>query len=200
MVGKDDDSILDGENGFPKWNSEFTMQSIDEIYEWVVANARKQIDWYSRKIPHKRTFSLLARILVLFFAAIGIICPLLDIFQPPIKNDLSTCLRIDVLKLGYLAFAQAGIIVMFDKYFGLSSGWMRFIETKLKLEEHLKMFYLDWAGLKARNISDAELITHMKTFLQQVEGLVSHESALWIREFKSNLASIDDLVKKNKGH
>jgi hypothetical protein len=32
----------------------------------------------------------------------------------------------------------------------------------------------------------------------QVESLVSHESALWIREFKSNLSSIDDMVKKDK--
>jgi hypothetical protein len=95
-------------------------------------------------------------------------------------------------------FALAGIIVMCDKYFGLSTGWMRFIETKLKLEEALKAFYLDWAELSARKAGEAEMITKMKGFVLQVESLVSHESALWIREFKTSLSSIDDMVKKNK--
>jgi|WetSurMetagenome_2_1015567.scaffolds.fasta_scaffold333277_1 hypothetical protein len=198
MAGKDDKTIHDRGSHFPKWNHDASQQSVNDIYEWVIGNALMQIDWYSKKLPHKRFFSLRGRFLVLFCAAIGILCPLLDASQPAVNLRLSECFRLDFLKIGYIAFALAGIIVMCDKYFGLSTGWMRFIETKLKLEEALKAFYMDWAELSARKAGEAEMITKMKGFVLQVESLVSHESALWIREFKSNLSSIDDMVKKNK--
>jgi hypothetical protein len=70
MAGKDEDRT-DMVNDFPNWDREFPQQSVDAIYEWGIANARLQIDWYARKIKHKRFYSVGARKLSLLFVAIA---------------------------------------------------------------------------------------------------------------------------------
>ena len=63
---------------FPKMNEKDPQSSIDAIYEWVVDNAKNQIEWYDKKRPHKRLWSQGTRIITLLLFGIGIICPLID--------------------------------------------------------------------------------------------------------------------------
>lgn len=177
---------------FPKMDENDPQASIGAIYDWVVDNAKDQIRWYDRKRPHKRLWSQGTRIITLLLFGLGIVCPLVATGQEGGG--------INYLKMGYVMMASAGAIVLFDKFFGLSTGWMRFMETQLKLEESLKEFYHDWALLELQdNPADKHLnkLEALKRFTMDVEKLVQRETRSWANEFTANITNIDELINKH---
>lgn len=196
LFSKEEKPIRD----FPRFDENDIQASISAIYDWVVDNAKDQIAWYDRKRPHKRLWSQGTRIITLLLFGFGIICPLID-------TGLSTCnppqdqCSTNFLKLGYVLIASAGAIVLFDKYFGLSTGWMRFMETQLKMEEGLKEFYHDWALLELQENSDENDLNKLQTlkqFTMKVEQLVQIETRSWAKEFTANISNIDEMINKNR--
>jgi hypothetical protein len=96
----------------------------------------------------------------------------------------------------------AAACVGFDKFFGFSSGWMRYISTKITLERMLGEFRLDWAMMVAKfgpNPPTADqvqlMIQRIKEFLSGVTTQVEQETQAWVLEFKTNLAEIEKSAK-----
>ncbi|MEJ2200268.1 MAG: SLATT domain-containing protein [Desulfuromonadaceae bacterium] len=183
---------------FPKMDEKDPPAAIDAIYDWVVDNAKDQISWYAKKRPHKRIWSQGTRIFTLLLFGAGILCPLIapGLFTGDVSPGAG---RIDFLRMGYVLIAAAGGIVLFDKYFGLSTGWMRFMETQLKLELSLKEFYHDWILLELQDDPSKNLkkLEAMKRFTLEVEQLVQRETRSWASEFTANLSNIDEMINKN---
>jgi hypothetical protein len=97
--------------------------------------------------------------------------------------------------------AAAGAIVLFDKFFGLSTGWMRFMETRLNMEETLNAFYHDWAILQIRGAEErdyVQLLEKIKDFTFRIERLVLNETKAWTSEFKTSISNIDEMINKGK--
>ena len=118
---------------FPDWDEEDIEKSLEKIYQWVIQNIKSQIEWYGKKRKPKRIASQLLRAFSIFFAIIGTLCPLIDATKILDKLVIG--------QWGYIAFALAAAFIGFDRYFGLSTGWMRFISTQLSLEKLLKEYF-----------------------------------------------------------
>jgi hypothetical protein len=73
---------------------------------------------------------------------LGLLCPLLDAAGKDCALSLFN-FTTSFLHLGHLLIGLAGVIMLYDRTFGLSTGWMRFIETQMKLEKALIEFRLD---------------------------------------------------------
>ena len=105
-------------------------------------------------------------------------------------------------ELGYVAAALAAGFIAFDRYFGLSTGWIRFIGTELALEGGLDELRYDWVALLAKTrgampTSDEvqTMIQRLRTFIVFVNSQTQQETQAWVMEFQTNLADLEKAAK-----
>ncbi|MBI4552389.1 MAG: SLATT domain-containing protein [Candidatus Latescibacteria bacterium] len=183
------------EKEFPLWDQAKPAESLMLVYQWTIQKARAQIHWYENRRWAKRVGSQWLRILTILFTAIGALCPLIDATKI-VQNTLS------LGQWGYVSLALAAAFVSYDRYFGLSTGWMRNIITQMSLEKALNELQYDWAillaqhqGLQPPQDRSRILLQRLKEFSLQVDALVRQETDAWVTEFQSNLAELEKLLK-----
>jgi hypothetical protein len=183
---------------FPEWDTSDPPQSLAQAYQWAVQNAQSQIDWYANRRQPKKHGSQWLRTLAIILAGIGALCPLLDAAIP----DNAGMLLSQLAQWGYVSIALAAALVGYDKFFGLSSGWMRYMVTELSLQRTLREFQYDWSILTAQKAqqsppqnSAATLIQRLKDFTLQVETLVRQETDAWVTEFQANISELEKMLQ-----
>jgi hypothetical protein len=178
---------------FPKWDNSRPDESLEAAYGWAVENARAQIAWYAQQRRPKRKGSQRIRALAIAFGAIGGLFPLVD---AALQDSLM------LGQWGYVVIASAAALVLYDKFFGLSSGWMRYMVTELSLQRALREFQYDWNILIAQQQPSKDnavaLLQRLKDFSLQIETLVKQETDAWVAEFQTNLSELDTMVKTEK--
>lgn len=175
-------------NSFPGWDAtQDPAVSINRLYDWTTRETEDMISWYSQRRLPRKFGSQLIRVLVIAFSGAGALCPFLDATKVFPKLDLG--------EWGYVFFGLAAAIFLFDKFFGLSSGWMRFMVTTLQLERALKEFQFDWVELNIRKASPHKFVERLKTFALLVNNLVQQETTQWVSEFTNNIEALDKLIK-----
>lgn len=195
---------MDTRHTFPLWDDHDPNASLQRLYEWTVDNTRDQIDWYDRKRRPKRILSQWLLGISVLLGGIGILCPLIESACKECRIPFFDC-SVSFLHLGYIVIALAGIIILFDRVYGLSTGWMRFMETQMKLEQYLKEFCLDWARAVAVKVPEEkmdehqqELLSQLRDFTHRVAELVMNETIAWKLEFRQNLSEIDKMLERGK--
>jgi hypothetical protein len=183
---------------FPEWDTSDPSQSLAQAYQWAVQNAQSQIDWYANRRQPKKHGSQWLRTLAIILAGIGALCPLLDAAIP----DNAGVLLSQLAQWGYVSIALAAALVGYDKFFGLSSGWMRYMVTELSLQRTLREFQYDWSILTAQKAQQsppqnnaATLIQRLKDFTLQVETLVRQETDAWVTEFQANISELEKMLQ-----
>lgn len=179
---------------FPNWDASKPDESLTLIHQWATKKTQDQIEWYESRRKSKRAGSQWLRTLSIFFAAIGALCPLFDATN--IVSD-----KILLGQWGYISIALAAAIVGYDRYFGLSTGWMRYVVTQLSIEKVLAEFQYDWIILIAQQQSQQtpqsalSLLQKLKDFSLQVDTLVKQETDAWVTEFQSNISELEKTLK-----
>jgi hypothetical protein len=186
-----------------KWTTDDEIQvSIGELYQYAEANANGSIVWYGKQKRRKARMSRVLRGLAIILTIAGGLTPIVaalglqNIGTPPGR-------QIQVGQLGYLLLGLAAACVGFDKFFGFSSGWMRYLGAKMAIERALSEFRLDWAMTVAKfrenpptNDQVQLMIQRVKDFLLTVNNHVEQETQAWVSEFKTNLAEIEKSAKE----
>jgi hypothetical protein len=179
---------------FPKWDNNRSDESLEKAYEWAIENTRAQIAWYAQRRQPKKRGSQWLRALSIALAAIGGLFPLVDAAMPDSQMMFG--------QWGYVAIALAAALVLYDRFFGLSSGWMRYMVTELSLQRALREFQYDWNILIAQQQPSKDnavaLLQRLKDFSLQIETLVKQETDAWVAEFQTNLSELDTMVKTEK--
>ena len=179
------------------WKTEADIEtSINALYRYAEAMADESIHWYWKAKRSNARWSRFLRVGAIGFAALGGLAPIvssLDWFSQ--SSHL-------IGQLGYISLGLAAACVGFDKFFGFSSGWMRYVLTAMIQQEALSAFRLDWAilsaqlGEKTLNIDEVKpMIQRVKDFVQQIDQSVEQETEAWAAEFQTNLANIDRVAQ-----
>jgi hypothetical protein len=165
--------------------------------EIIFADAMKKIkdhrEWYRFKASGKRGLSKTIRAFAIIIAGIGTVCPLLDATQA--LEGVTNLSR-----WGYVAFGVAAIFVGFDRFFGVSSGWTRYIMAMQTIDKVSSTFELDWklkiiemGGVEhLSKEQQIELIQMVKSMVVAVSEIVERETQNWANDFQS---SLNELVK-----
>lgn len=105
-------------------------------------------------------------------------------------------------QIGYIFLALAAACVGFDKFFGFSSGWVRFMTTEMAIQQDLAEFQMDWMLLMAemgekQPSSDMiqKVLLRLKEFRLQIIRRISQEMQMWAGEFNSNLLQLEKSVQ-----
>ena len=159
------------------------------LYRYVEDRATAAADWYLRHKRGKKRWSRGLRVLAIVLAAAGGIQPLVDAATPGSGPA----------EWGYVLLALAAACVGFDRFFGLSSGWMRDILAAQAIQRRLEAFRFEWAAANLRDSGQPpaapervrRALALIRRFEQEVAGVVERETNDWVLEFQSGLAQLE---------
>lgn len=200
MSKKDERKDVSNENLF-KWD-DYKGKTFDEalpaIYSHAVKIADSMRTWYWKSIMKIRPFSRGIRLVTVIIFIIGTILPILaGLINKP--NE-----RLEFTQLGVVALAIAGLLQIADRYFGWSSGWMRYITTVTAMENLTRKFELEWAkyiidkGNAIGNGDTKPLFDIAVRFEDEISKMQSDETDKWVVEFNSSNALLGELIKSQR--
>ena len=177
------------------WKETDIDGSLTILRRYVEGEAQTQIDWYRAKGQRKASVSTALRFSAILLFVLGGLVPIAKAMLTP---DTVSQLGFDFGQVGYLLIAIAAGCVAMDRFFGYSTGWIRYMTTGLALAKSLEEFRLEWARLIARLRGDApgeadldRLILTCETFSLAIRAQVERETHAWVAEFESNLAQLE---------
>ena len=175
------------------WAPEECEASIDATFRHVQQDALEAIRWYAKARRPKRRLAVSARLLaVLLLGGAGIL-PLIDVAIPGVT--------IPGIWVTLLAAGAAGVLA-FDRFHGGSTGWIRYIQSELKIRDALETFELDWEAERATwggGPPTADQVQSMlrraKRFAMAINRIVQEETAAWVDEFQRSISQIDEALR-----
>jgi SMODS and SLOG-associating 2TM effector domain 2 len=183
------------------WKDPDVENSLIELRQYVEKQAQKQSAWYYAKKTRKARVSIVLRFVSILLFVMGGLVP---IIKATLLPDVIKNLPFDFGQAGYLLIAVAAGCVGLDRFFGYSTGWIRYITTAMAIEKSLEEYRMEWA----RNIAKLrggppneqqldQLIQTCETFSLAIKTQVEQETKAWVAEFQSNLTQLEkDLQAK----
>ncbi|GGQ37994.1 hypothetical protein GCM10010266_71720 [Streptomyces griseomycini] len=158
---------------------------LDELYRWVERGALDTAAWYLAERMWKRRCARVLRAGAAVGAVTGAALPLLDL----------TGAADGAAPWGYVAFLLGVACVAGDRFFGMTSGWMRDVATAQAVQRRLQALQFDWASECVREVlgpaegtaSEAaeRCLSVLRRFSEDVAELVRVETAEWMVEFRT---------------
>jgi SMODS and SLOG-associating 2TM effector domain 2 len=157
-----------------------------ELYDDAESRAIEACEWYLADRRGKKTASRLLRGLAVLLASAGGLIPLANVTTGQ-----------SVSGWGYLLLAGAGACFGFDRFLGLSAGWMRDMTTAQRIQRRLQVFQFDWTALDAARAADEAAatvepyLTLLRDFVTDLSNLMIEETSDWVSEFQSGLQLLE---------
>ncbi|OIJ89801.1 SLATT domain-containing protein [Streptomyces colonosanans] len=160
-------------------------QRLDELYRWVEDRALETAAWYLADRVWKRRGAQVLR----GGAALGAVCgaalPLLDV----------TGVTDGAAPWAYLSLLLGLACVAADRFFGVTSGWVRDVATAQAVQRRLQALQFDWAAENVREVlgpaegtageAAERCLSVLRRFSEDVTELVRAETADWMVEFRT---------------
>ncbi|WP_435837878.1 SLATT domain-containing protein [Streptantibioticus parmotrematis] len=163
---------------------------LEELYVWAETDALRTVDWYLADRLWKRAGARAARATTIVGAGATVVLPLLQLAGA----------THDVTAWGYLGLLAAAVSAGLDRWFGLTSGWMRDVATAQAVQRRLEALRFDWASESVREVlgpaegtaSEAaeRCLGVLRRFCEDVSELVRGETADWMVEFRAGAAPL----------
>jgi hypothetical protein len=169
---------------------------LTKLHTYVESFAAEQSGYYMRGRLAHAAVSLCIRFFSLLFLFLGGLCPLLP-------RDVPALPAIDFQPWGYLLIGIGGGLMLFDRLFGISASWMRFISASLEIEALLDEFRMRWlrAQLEAEEPQSPDtfqaLIAAAADAIEGIHALALLETRAWRAEFQSGIAAQVGLGKSH---
>jgi hypothetical protein len=183
------------------WKDGEVGNSLSVLHRYVEDQAQKQIQWYWDNKRSKAYTSMVLRFVAITLFVLGGLVPIVKATLPA-----STVGKFpfDFGQSGYLLIGIAAGCVGLDRFFGYSTGWIRYVTTAMALEKSLEQFRLEWARdmAKIRGAPPTpeqleNLIQTCGAFSLAIKTQVEQETKAWVVEFQSNLSQLEkDLQAK----
>ncbi|MGK5497325.1 SLATT domain-containing protein [Streptomyces sp. URMC 125] len=165
-------------------------ERLDELYRWVEEEALRTAEWYLADRVRKRRAARVLRAGTVAGAAAGAALPLLEL-AGAVPGAAAW---------SFLALLGAVVCTGCDRFFGVTSGWMRDMATAQAVQRRLEVLQYDWASECVREVlgptegtaSEAaeRCLGVLRRFSEDVTELVRGETAVWMAEFRSGPAPL----------
>ncbi|MGP2436048.1 SLATT domain-containing protein [Streptomyces sp. JW3] len=189
MGQRDEPGDLTG-RAFPLGDWGLPAERLDELYRWVERGALETAAWYLADRAWKRRGARVLRGGAAAGAVAGAALPLLDL----------TGVVGGVAAWGYLALLLGVACVAGDRYFGMTSGWMRDVATAQAVQRRLQVLQFDWAAESVREVlgpaegtageAAERCLLVLRRFSEDLTELVRAETADWMVEFRTGSAPL----------
>lgn len=183
------------------WTDEGSKDSLKQLIASSRKNATDAIDWYLLAKKSKKYGALFVRAAAIVFTSLGGLMPVLaQIYdgEPAGTFKIEPAWIAVVIAIG-LAFLG------FDRFFGLSRGWARYITTGLKISSLLGEFNMSWPKRivtwddgKPNDTQLQEAIQACTSFVDSIGAIIAAETEEWVTDFQTSLRSLEAAAKAAK--
>ncbi|MET8632798.1 SLATT domain-containing protein [Streptomyces sp. NPDC004096] len=170
---------------FPHGDWAEPAEQLDELYRWVERRALETATWYLTNRVWKRRGALALRAGAATGAVCGAALPLLDL----------TGAVGGVAPWAYLSLLLGAACVAADRFFGVTSGWMRDVASAQAVQRRLQALQFDWASENVREVlgptegtageAAERCLSVLRRFSEDITELVRAETADWMVEFRT---------------
>ncbi|MFH8608771.1 SLATT domain-containing protein [Streptomyces sp. NPDC018029] len=158
---------------------------LDELYRWVERGALDTAEWYLADRGRKRRAARLLRMGAALGAVGAGVLPLLDL----------AAVAGPEASWGFVSLLAGVACVGCDRFFGLTSGWMRDVATAQAVQRRLQVLQFDWASESVREVlgptegtageAAERCLGVLRRFSDDVTELVRAETSDWMVEFRA---------------
>ncbi|WP_048580605.1 SLATT domain-containing protein [Streptomyces viridochromogenes] len=147
-----------------------------ELFRQAESEVTAAIEWYLARRRGPSLWSRSLRALAALLGIVGTLTPLVHAADPAIVQP----------EWGFVFLAGGAGCVLFDRIFGFSASWTRYIRTEMALQQVLKKAQADWAQAFLRTTdspSDKEqaaLLAVVERLRTEAQRIMEDESAAWI--------------------
>ncbi|MFE5208439.1 SLATT domain-containing protein [Streptomyces sp. NPDC056600] len=169
---------------FPQGDWDVPARRLDELYRWVERCALETAAWYLGDRVWKRRAARALRGGAATGAVLAAGLPLLDLAE----------VMDGAAPWGYLSLLLALACGGADRFFGVTSGWMRDMATAQAVQRRLQALQFDWASENVREVlgptegtageAAERCLGVLRRFSEDVTELVRAETADWMGEFR----------------
>jgi hypothetical protein len=162
-------------------------RSLSTVFEHAIEHAEDAEDWYTRKRGPKKVGGQILRIGSIVLTGAAALIPLLsELFADEGVPAISPA-------WASVALVLAATLIAFDRYFGFSTGWTRFMTANLKIARLRRDFEFSWQEASAPRAGEEadpfELLKLAHVFVLAVDDEVADETELWTAEFQASIAA-----------
>jgi hypothetical protein len=173
-------------------------EALSSIYSHAAAASSMMCGWYWNSIKLKRNTSLWVRAIAFILLVVGTALPIFAATQDTAEEKLwFTQCAVALLAIG-------GLMLVADRVFGWSSGWMRYITTVTTMENLTRAFELEWARYVVSRVAPLD-VADVKTLFelaekleQELTKLQADETTKWIAEFNTGISLLESLIKTQR--
>jgi hypothetical protein len=168
---------------FPRGDWGDPAERLDELYHWVEQGGLRVVDWYLTDRRAKRRAARALRAGAGTGALLGAALPLLELAGAGPR----------LLPWGYVALLGAAACLAGDRWYGLTSGWMRSVAVAQAVQRRLETLQYDWAAESVREVlgpaegtageAAERCLDLLRHFTEDVGDLVRTGTADWMLEF-----------------
>jgi hypothetical protein len=173
--------------------------ALNTLAQEVEQRITEAIDWYLRKKRWPSRASRLLRFLAIVLAVLGGLAPLVSG-----GNDTTSCLLVNADRWGYILIALAGACLLFDRFFGFSASWMRYMTAQMALQRSLEEFQLSWAVWRIdveenKPTKDQQNAAYalLRSVQHRTADLIDKEFQRWIAQFQEQLTALQAAIDKD---
>lgn len=138
---KNDDVKWEHSLVWARYEGRSPSAALSGIYKDASALSSELRSWYWNSIDRKRFWSVWARSVAFALGTLGAVAPLVAALRDSPEE------KMPVTQLGFVTLTVAGLVLVGDRVFGWSSGWLRYTATVTAMEQLTMQFDLDWMRL-----------------------------------------------------
>jgi hypothetical protein len=163
---------------------------LDELYQWVETGALQVVEWYQADRVWRRRDARRLRVGTAAGVTGGAVLPLLQLTGAVPEGAA----------WGFVSLLGAAVCAACDRYFGLTSGWMRDVATAQAVRRRLETLQYDWATESIREVlgptegtageAAERCLGVLRRFSEDLTELVRTETADWMVEFRAGTAPL----------
>ncbi|MFB8249490.1 SLATT domain-containing protein [Streptomyces sp. NPDC055952] len=147
-----------------------------ELFRHAEAEVAEAIDWYLARRRGPALWSRSLRALAALLGIVGTLTPLVHAAAPTAVQP----------EWGFVFLAAGAGCVLFDRIFGFSASWTRYIRSQLALQQVLKKAQAEWAQAVLRTTdapSDKEqaaLLGVIERLRTDAQRIIEEEGSAWV--------------------
>ena len=157
----------------------------------VLTYADDMHKFYFNHVKRKRDWSIAMRIGSVFLFAVALILALTITFTD--DEDEFLVLTINV---GALVFAS--LFLLIDRQFGLSEGWMRYIQAQFEIEKVISEYQAQFISIKLPEDSDEDLrklqIDTILNLDKSLRTIIIDETSNWSTNLRNQITALTNKV------
>lgn len=180
---------------------------LQEIHDALVAKAQEAMAWYEGRQRTKKRGARLVRSAAILFGALTAIIPSLISMMPErillLGNEVASVRLGPIATISGVASATA---ILFDRFYGFSASWGRYIVTFQRIQQDLEDFRIGWrkqilklnSNLPPTDEQIFAVYDFLAAFSKSVNDAVRTETEAWLMEFRGSIGDIDKTVGEQK--